>query len=51
MKPEFTVEIIGKPSADNLERFAESIRKFYADPENIKYFEKWKKEHASKCGG
>lgn len=40
------VENIGRPQANNIDRFAEAIRRFYADPENIKAFKKWKKTGA-----
>jgi hypothetical protein len=42
-----TVETVGHPQFAKINRFAEAIRKFYAEPKNVMAFEKWKKEGAA----
>ena len=42
-----TVETVGHPQLEKINRFGEAIRKFYAEPKNVIAFEKWKKEGAA----
>lgn len=42
-----TVETVGHPQLEKINRFAEAMRRFYADPKNVKAFNKWKKEGAA----
>lgn len=46
MKPIIKVEIVGKPQFNKIDRFTEAIRKFYANPENVRAFNEWKKAGA-----
>lgn len=46
MKPIIKVEIVGKPNFTKIDRLTEAIRKFYANPENVRAFNEWKKAGA-----
>lgn len=46
MKAIIKAESVNKPNPENITRFAETIRKFFRNPENIKAFEEWKKAGA-----
>lgn len=45
-KNQIRVETVGRPQANSMDRFAEAIRRFYADPKNVKAFYEWKKAGA-----
>lgn len=42
-KNQIRVETVGRLQANSIDRLAEAIRRFYADPKNVKAFNKWKK--------
>lgn len=46
-KDKIKVETVGKPQFNRIDRFAAMLRKFYADPKNLKEFEEWKKAGAT----
>lgn len=45
-KNQIRVETVGRLQANSIDRFAEAIRRFYADQKNVKAFNKWKKAGA-----
>lgn len=45
-KNQIRVETVGRLQANSIDRLAEAIRRFHADPKNVKAFNKWKKAGA-----
>ena len=45
-KNQIRVETVGRLQANSIDRLAEAIRRFYADPKNVTAFNTWKKAGA-----